>query len=130
MRTLYTKVAGVTYENRQEHLARLHGNEAVRLLPEPTNKYDANAIAVQIAMPPEAGGEVLHCGYVPKEIAAQIAPLMEGEAFMCEIEDITGGFELSDGTTAALGLRLKIELPDNEDEIQRGLDDVLNDARW
>ena len=127
MRTLHCRVAGVTYEGRQEHLARLLGNEPVRLVPEPTNKYDPNAIAVHIAVPisidrqaadpngishvvPET--EVLHCGYIPRELAAEIAPVMEGESFDCRIEEVTGGFELFNGGTAAYGLRLVVQLPD------------------
>lgn len=111
MRTLHNvKVSGVTYEGRQEHLAKLEGNEPVRLVPEPTNAYDPNAIAVMIAVK----GDVLHCGYIPKELAAQIAPVMEGESFDCSIEAVTGGFELSNGDFAAYGLRLKVELPDVE----------------
>lgn len=108
MRTLHVKVVGVSYEGRQAHLARLVGNEPVRLVPEPTNKYDPNAIAVHIAV----GGEVLHCGYIPREIAAEIAPLMDGESFDCQISEVLGGFELFNGDTAAYGLRLVVQLPD------------------
>ena len=108
MRILHFRVAGVTFEGRQSVLARLRGNEPIRLEPEPTNAYDKNAIAVKVAL----DDGVYHCGYVPCEIAAQVAPLMEGEPFMCEIEDISGGFELSNGDTAAYGLKLKVELPE------------------
>lgn len=112
-KTLYTKVAGVTFEGRQNLIAQLTGGEPCRLQPEPTNKYDPNAIAVMVA----AKGEVWHIGFVPKELAAQIAPHLEGEALMVRISEITGGFETSDGDTAALGVRLRIELP--------GLDEVV-----
>lgn len=108
MRTLSCRVAGVTFEGRQVYLARLKGDEPVRLIPEPDNPYDGNAIAVHIAN----GGEILHCGYVPKELAAQIAPLMEGESFDCKIEAITGGFETRYGDTAPYGLRLSVQIPD------------------
>src|SRR5882672_5254648 len=50
MRILHVKVAGVSFEGRQEHLARLNGREPVRLVPEPKNPYDANAIGVHIAV--------------------------------------------------------------------------------
>lgn len=113
MRTLHCKVAGVTYEGRQEYLAKLNGTEPVRLVPEPTNKYDANAIAVHVAKM----GMVYHCGYIPREMAAEIAPLMEGESFDCKIEDITGGFELYNGDIAAFGLRLVVQLPDAQETV-------------
>lgn len=108
MRTLHVRVAGVSYEGRQDHLAKLSGNEPVRLVPEPNNQYDSNAIAVHIAHT----GKVLHCGYIPKEIAAKIAPLMEGESFDCSIEAITGGFIDRYGDMALFGLRLIVQLPD------------------
>ena len=111
MRTLHNiRVAGVTYEGRQEYLSRLTGEEPVRLVPEPENQYDNNAIAVYIA----TKDGVKHCGYIPKELAAQIAPVMDNEAFMASIEAITGGFEMYNGDTAAYGLRIAVELPDIE----------------
>lgn len=111
MKTLHNiRVAGVTYDGRQEHLAKLEGNEPVRLVPEPTNAYDPNAIAVMIAVK----GEVLHCGYIPKELAKDIAKFLDGESLDCSIEAVTGGFLLSNGDTAAFGLRLKIEFPSEE----------------
>lgn len=130
MRSLHVKVAGVTYEGRQEHIAKLRGNEPVRLVPEPENKFDSNAIAVHIAVElpfedqdydgSDLGDgishktEVLHCGYIPRELAKDIAPLLDGESFDCKIEQVTGGFELFDGDMAAYGLRLVVQLPDDE----------------
>ena len=113
MKVLNCKVAGVTYEGRQSLIAKLSTNDPCRLVPEPTNPYDENAIAVHVAH----GGEVWHIGFVPREIAAQIAPHLEGEALMCKIAEITGGFEFDNGDVASLGVRLGIELPDF-DEVQ------------
>lgn len=113
-KVLHTKVAGVTYEGRQTMIALLTGREPCRLVPEPTNPYDPNAIAVMVATVP---GVVWHIGYIPKEIAAQIAPFLDGEAIDVKIAEIVGGFETHDGDTAALDVRLRIELP--------GLDEVV-----
>lgn len=107
-KVLNTRVSGVTFEGRQSLIAKLTGNEPCRLQPEPTNKFDPNALAVMVA----CNNEVWHIGYVPKEIAAEIAPYLDGEALMVKIAEITGGFELNDGGTAAYGVRLRIELPD------------------
>lgn len=106
-KVLNTKVSGVTFEGRQALIAQLTGREPCRLQPEPDNPYDPNAIAVHVAK----NGEVWHIGFVPKEMAAKIAPFLEGEALMVEIAEITGGFEMSDGSIAAQGVRLRIELP-------------------
>jgi len=108
MRTLHVKVAGVSYEGRQEYLALLDGKEPVRLVPEPMNPYDPNAIAVHVAR----AGKVYHCGFIPRELAKDIAPVLDGESFDCAIEAVTGGFILNDGSTAAYGLRLIVQLPD------------------
>lgn len=131
MRTLHCKVAGTTYEGRQEYLARLTGKEPVRLIPEPDNPYDPNAIAVYVSVHKDnlvemidrgefhdniandaLQYELLHCGYIPRELAKDIAPLMEGESIDCNIEAVTGGFELDNGEIAAYGLRLIVQLPD------------------
>lgn len=112
-RILNTRVVGVTFENRQALVAQLSTTDPCRLQPEPDNVYDKNALAVHVAH----GGEVWHIGFVPKELAAEIAPYLDGEAVMCSIAEITGGFETRDGDTAALGVRLRIELPDYDEEV-------------
>lgn len=106
-----TKVAGVTFEGRQEILARVTKNMPCRLEPEPGNPYDSNAVAVKVATEP---GKVEHVGYVPKNLAAIIAPHLQGESVMVQILEITGGFETSWGDTAALGMRIAINLPDSD----------------
>lgn len=107
-RVVYTKVAGVTFEYRQETIGQLSGREPVRLEPEPDNKYDPNAIKVMVAVDV---GDVQCIGYVPKDLAKTIAPHLDGEALMCKIEDITGGFGMGEYGLANYGVVLKIELP-------------------
>ena len=107
-KVLVTKVNGVTFEGRQAYLEKLHGNEPCRVVPEPENPYDPNALAVHVAH----NGDIYHVGYIPKELAAQIAPHLEGEAVMVKILEITGGFETYGGDRASLGLRLRIEVPE------------------
>lgn len=57
-------VMGVTFDNRQQHIANLDENDKVYLLPEPTNKYDTNAIQVLV--------DEKMLGYIPKELAKLI----------------------------------------------------------
>ncbi len=113
-RVLNTKVSGVTFDGRQALIAQLTGHEPCRLVPEPFNKFDPNAIGVMVA---SERGEIWHIGYIPKEIAAEISPYLDGENLDCKIAEITGGFETRDGDIAALGVRLRIELP-GFDEVQ------------
>lgn len=114
---LNVRVAGVSFDGRQQKISLLTGNEPCRLQPEPENKFDPNAIAVLVAaeqtdpFDENAGQLIWHIGYLPKEIAAQVAPHLDGEPLLCRIAEITGGFELRNGDTAPLGVRLEIELP-------------------
>lgn len=107
-RVLNTKVNGVTFDNRQKHIRKLAGNEPCMIVPEPENRYDSNALAVMVAFE----GEVLHVGYVPREIAAEIAPHLEGENVVGRLIEITGGFDTGEGNVASLGLRIRVEIPE------------------
>lgn len=104
---LFCKVAGVTFEGRQAHIAKLVMSDPCRIVPEPENPYDKNALAVHIAH----GGTVYHVGFIPRHLAAEIAPFLEGESVMANIEDITGGFETQWGEIANLGLVIRVEIP-------------------
>lgn len=110
-RTVITMVAGVTWEGRQALLARMKGNEPVRLEPEPDNAFDKNAVAVWAVLEDMRRYKV---GYLPRDLAAQVAPRLEGESVMCELRGIVGGFEKFDGTIASLGLRILVEYPIDE----------------
>ncbi len=106
------KVAGVTFEGRQEIIDTMVGNEVAMLIPEPTNPYDPNAIAVWVAFPPESMQDKAQIGYLPKEVAKQVAPMIDGERIQCNINEITGGFWISEVERANLGVVLEIELPE------------------
>jgi len=108
MRTFEFAVKGVTYENRQEKIAKLTGKEPVRIVPEPENPFDANALSVIVAY----DGDLMHIGYMPKERAAEFAPYLDGENVDGEIVQITGGFKKRDGSTASLGIVARFELPE------------------
>lgn len=112
MRTLTFKIAGVTFEGRQEIISLLTGKEAVRMLPEPENAYDKNAIAIEVSR----GGEISKIGYVPRELAKEFAPALEGEPLTGEIFEITGGFEKWDGSRASYGMLVTFEIPDAVNE--------------
>lgn len=61
-----TRVAGVSFDNRQQLVARLKHGEPIQLIREPNNPHDPNAIAVK-----RGTGEQL--GYVPAYLAAELA---------------------------------------------------------
>jgi len=61
-----SKVVGVTFEGRQEVVARLHLGEHIQLRREPSNLYDPNAIRVER----HNGGQI---GYLNRSLASAIA---------------------------------------------------------
>jgi len=80
----------------------------VRIVAEPDNPFDKNALAIYVAIE----GEVCQIGYVPKENAAALAPFLEGEPLTGHIVAITGGFVKSDNTVASLGVDVVFALPE------------------
>lgn len=83
--SFHTKLAGVTFEGRQEVLARLEPGTALRLVRQPDNEFDANACAVF-----DAHGDQL--GFLNRRLAAQLAPVLDaGVAYDVEVTEVTGG---------------------------------------
>lgn len=65
----------------QAAFAGLIEGDSLILRREPGNQYDFNAIMV---LQPESE---IHLGYVAKEVAAELAPMMdEGREFRCTVE--------------------------------------------
>lgn len=81
----YTKVAGVTFENRQSIIALLQEGDQVKLNREPSNKFDPNAIKVETI----TGEQV---GYLNAEMAKYLAPLLDsGQRYKSLVTNVTGG---------------------------------------
>jgi hypothetical protein len=78
--TVITKVAGVTFENRQAALERLTHYDADRiritLERDAHNEHDSNAVAVIVSV---TGKGSLIIGYLDKPLAAKVAPLMDAK---------------------------------------------------
>jgi single-stranded-DNA-specific exonuclease len=107
-RTLVSKVAGVSFEGRQEVIARMRGSEPCRIVPEPTNPYDSNALAVWVAL---ETGERAQVGYVPRDLAELVAPHLDGEQIMVKLLEITGGTDWF----PTRGLLIQIEIPEGSE---------------
>lgn len=77
--TIRTKVAGVTFGTAQKTLAA-HSDDTInfRLVREPKNRADANAIRVELHGKP--------VGHVPAEIAAELAPAWDSGSSVCWVE--------------------------------------------
>lgn len=101
-------VAGVTFEGRQEVLARLHkapGPIAARLERDPSNHYDPNAIKVFMGA---QGSTWQHVGFAPRELAAKLAPRMDAGA---TVQVIVGSI-YDPRYDRAYGVDMRIEVRD------------------
>lgn len=89
--SFYSKLVGVTFDNRQDVIPTLRVGEELILHREPDNPYDTNAIRVLT----QDGRDV---GHIRKEIAADIAPIIDaGTNYRCIVTAVTGGGEHSYG---------------------------------
>ncbi len=92
----YTKVVGVTFEDRQAVVRALVPGDPLVLQREPDNPHDPHAI--QVATP--AGEQV---GYLSARLAARLAPSVDaGARYAATISQITGGGERHFGVNVYL----------------------------
>ena len=83
--SFHTKLAGVTFEGRQEVVARLVPGMPLRLERQPDNPYDPSACALF----DPAGDQV---GYFNRTLASALAPVLDaGVEYDVEVTDVTGG---------------------------------------
>jgi len=128
----HTKIAGVSFEGRQDTIAGLTLGSELILEREPENVHDANAIAVRFG--------ALPLGYISRGIAKHIAPLIdEGARYRARIESLTGGGDKNRGVnvyvwrdaaprlrSATLGVTRGEADRDNEEMVRAAL---IGDAR-
>jgi len=92
-REIVSKIAGVTFGNRQAALSNLEkyeaGNVNVTLEREADNAHDSNAIKVNVSV---GSGAAYHLGYIPKDLAAMLAPLLDkGINLFARFNEVRGG---------------------------------------
>lgn len=89
-KSFLTKIAGVTFENRQHVVARCAVGERLILVRDPTDRFDKGAIKVM-----RLNGEQL--GFIPAHVSRDGDPsglafqMDRGDNFQCRIKDLTGG---------------------------------------
>ena len=101
---LRTKVKGTS--RRQDALEKLAGvnpaDISVKLKREPHNAHDSNAVAVYAAL---RDNRVFFIGYLPKAVAAVLAPLMDKDSKPnTKAFRVTGGFNPYVNYGAALAI--------------------------
>jgi hypothetical protein len=75
------KVMGDFIGDRKEHANKYtHWQSRFKMVREPDNEHDPNAILIKLAV--RNGKHFLDMGYMPKDLAAEVAPKVDaGESF-------------------------------------------------
>jgi len=93
---IFSKIAGVTFEGRQDIIRKLGPGSPLFLERQPENPYDCNAIKLLTI-----SGE--HIGYVGRVLAESLAESMDkGNKYECYVSELTGGNDKN------YGLNIKI----------------------
>lgn len=74
-------VAGVQHHDLAQVVNELEVGDDLELIPEPTNKYDPNAIQIKDCL-----GTML--GYVPRKFSAEISAKLELTELVCTITEL------------------------------------------
>lgn len=112
----HSKIVGTTFENRQDILAHLEGNEILRVRREPENQYDPRAVAVDV----DIKGKWYPVGYIAKDKNKDIAEALDaGREVEIKLSEVTGGDK---GKNLGMNICLKYE----KDE-QEPISDATND---
>lgn len=75
-------IAGVQHHKMHKVLDRLEEGDILSLVPEPTNKYDPNAVRIECS----DSESTTMCGYVPKKFSSEVvAQITIGKLLKCEI---------------------------------------------
>ena len=112
----HSKIVGTTFENRQDILAHLEGNEALRVRREPENQYDPRAVAVDV----DIKGKWYPVGYIAKDKNKDIAEVLDaGREVEIKISEVTGGDK---GKNLGMNICLKYEK-----EVSEPVSDATND---
>ena len=83
--SFHTKLAGVTFEGRQEVVVRLTSGTPLRVVRQPDNTHDPNAIALH-----DAHG--MQVGFFNRRLAGVLAPVIDaGVEYDVEVTEVTGG---------------------------------------
>jgi len=91
-----TKVFGVSFEGRQDVAAGMVAGNVLQLQRQPGNPFDPNAIALSFGN--------LQVGFLRKEIAKHLAPLIDGGMqYRAIIEHVTGGGQKN------VGINIRVE---------------------
>lgn len=123
----HTKIAGVSFDDRQDNIRSLTQGILLDIVREPENEHDANAIKVITK-------DGIDLGYLNARMAKQLAPCIDGGAmYEAEITDITGDADQNFGVNIEVRKkelsRLSLVLDSGHKQRQE-LAQLEDDAMW
>lgn len=105
-RKIIAKLAGVTFEGRQDILAQMTEKTPVRLERDRRNEYDFHAVRVLA----ELEGTWEQAGFIPRTMSGLIAKSLDkGISLLATVHKVTGGM-VSDYTGERLNYGLEINI--------------------
>ena len=107
--SMIIRAAGTTFGNRQERLSFLKqfnpGDLSVTLEREPENKYDNNAIQIVVHIHSLSRRTVI--GYVPKELAQELAKVIDmGIQVKASLMQVIGGYSYKETLGALVNIAI------------------------
>ena len=128
MYSFYSKIAGTTFDGRQDIIEELsdcgmlNSGQSLFLKREPENPYDRNAIAI---LHPSTMQQL---GYIEKNLAAEMAAKMDtGTRYSAEVSQLTGGTGYRYGVNIILyensNERIPEEQKSEESEKEQNMED-------
>jgi hypothetical protein len=108
-RIIHARIAGVTFDGRQEKVAKLLPTTQLKLERDRRNEYDFHAVAVMA----ELGGSWEHVGFIPRAMSKLISRSLDnGVELVATMHRLTGGMLNEEtGENLHFGLEIKITPP-------------------
>jgi|GEM_PF-5464351 len=101
-----TSVVGVTFEGRQDLIKKLHVGQSIKLVREPENIHDENAIEVIVQ-------DNNSIGYINRDLAKKIAPIMDKNHDITMIEGKISSIYQVKNNSSIIGVKIRFQLPNN-----------------
>jgi single-stranded-DNA-specific exonuclease len=105
-----TRVAGVTFEGRQEIIKQCKVGDRIWLEPEPDNQYDPNAVKVMVET--SLMQEVI--GYIPRRESERVSYYAEDKFYKDGLYPTGTIIEIHGGEGMYVGVTIEFDMPEGD----------------
>lgn len=113
-------IAGVQFRPRQEIRKAAEGMKQgfhLGLVPEPTNKFDPNAVKIKYNTETADGVESIFLGYVPKQFSSEVSALLNiGAPVNCIVDEVNPQAKTYEMFKVTISLPIDEEETEGEEE--------------